>query len=80
LLNPGRYPTRFGFEFTPVTKLLARMLAMPKKNAIHSPIFHEDRVKYVPPMTHMVVPRFVVGYSLLYLMLCVVIVVWILIL
>ncbi len=33
------------------------MLALPKHNAIHSPIFHEKEVPNVPPMTHMVVPR-----------------------
>jgi arylsulfatase A-like enzyme len=47
----GRFPTRFGFEFTPAPKpfmkLIARFSAGSKRRA---PVYFEDREKDVPPM------------------------------
>lgn len=45
----GRYPTRFGFEFTSAPQALARYVSHSTPGALHQPIFHEDRVAAVPP-------------------------------
>lgn len=49
----GRYPTRFGFEFTPAPKpfmkLVARMMS-DAPGAIHPAVYYADREKDVPPM------------------------------
>lgn len=45
----GRYPTRFGFEFTSAPQAFARYISHASSNAPHRPIFHEERVADVPP-------------------------------
>jgi arylsulfatase A-like enzyme len=45
----GRYPTRFGFEFTSAPQAFARYISHSTPDALHQPIFHEERVKDVPP-------------------------------
>lgn len=49
----GRYPTRFGFEFTPAPKpfmkLVARMMS-DAPGAIHQAVYYAEREKDVPPM------------------------------
>jgi arylsulfatase A-like enzyme len=53
----GRYPTRFGFEFTSVPTRFARNIA---QTGGHSqdvkPIFHPERVKDMPPLDRLGVP------------------------
>lgn len=48
-LMTGRYPTRFGFEFTSAPQAFARYISHSSPNALRQPIFHEDRVPAVPP-------------------------------
>ncbi|MBL8532187.1 MAG: sulfatase-like hydrolase/transferase [Hyphomonadaceae bacterium] len=45
----GRYPTRFGFEFTSAPPEFARYISHSTPGALHRPIFHEERVADVPP-------------------------------
>ena len=53
----GRYPTRFGFEFTAVPVMFARNIAnMGGHNGNTPPIFHRERIKDVPPTEQMGVP------------------------
>jgi arylsulfatase A-like enzyme len=52
----GRYPTRFGFEFTSVPVRFARNIAETGGHSGVPPIFHEERVKDVPPVDQMGVP------------------------
>ncbi len=44
----GRYPTRFGFEFTGTPQAFSRYLSHADPAALHQPIFHEDRVADMP--------------------------------
>jgi arylsulfatase A-like enzyme len=46
----GRYPTRFGFEFTPAPKAFMRLVARLNRNAPRLPTYFYDREKDVPPM------------------------------
>jgi len=46
----GRYPTRFGFEFTPAPKAFMRLIARINRNALRPPLYFADREKDVPPM------------------------------
>jgi len=53
----GRYPTRFGFEFTAVPTMFARNIAsMGGHSGNTPPIFHKERIKDVPPVDQMGVP------------------------
>lgn len=44
----GRYPTRYGFEFTPTGKALARAFAWLRRDDPHPPIYHADRAADYP--------------------------------
>jgi arylsulfatase A-like enzyme len=44
----GRYPSRFGFEFTATPQAFSRYLSHSNPEALHQPIFHEDRVALMP--------------------------------
>lgn len=56
-LMTGRYPTRFGFEFTPAPVQFARTIArMEGRGADVRPIFFEDRAKAMPPVDDLGVP------------------------
>jgi arylsulfatase A-like enzyme len=50
-LMTGRYPTRFGFEFTSAPINFARVVAMNMGNPFHDAIYHREREKDVPPFT-----------------------------
>jgi arylsulfatase A-like enzyme len=55
----GRYPTRFGFEFTPAPKIFMRLVASRMRDqpgALHAPIYHTEREEDVPPMDAQGVP------------------------
>ena len=55
----GRYPTRFGFEFTPAPKIFMRLVASrmgDQSGVLHPPIYHAEREKNVPPMDDQGVP------------------------
>jgi arylsulfatase A-like enzyme len=45
----GRYPTRFGFEFTSAPPEFARYISHSTPGALRQAIFHEERVASVPP-------------------------------
>ncbi len=46
----GRYPTRFGFEFTPAPKVFMRMVAHWSEDSARPAIYYYDREKDVPPI------------------------------
>ena len=52
----GRYPTRFGFEFTAVPPIFAKNLAHGDGVGPHKAIFHADRVAGIMPYAQMGVP------------------------
>ena len=55
----GRYPTRFGFEFTPAPKIFMRLVASRMRDQsglLHAPIYHDEREKDVPSMDDEGVP------------------------
>ena len=52
----GRYPTRFGFEFTAVPPIFAENIAHADRKGPVQPIFHEDRVEGIMPYDQMGVP------------------------
>jgi len=52
----GRYPTRFGFEFTPAPKAFMRLVARFSADAPRPPIYFHDREKDVPPMEQQGLP------------------------
>jgi arylsulfatase A-like enzyme len=52
----GRYPTRFGFEFTAVPPAFAANVSHGGSSAAHPPIFHGDRVEGLLPYAEMGVP------------------------
>jgi arylsulfatase A-like enzyme len=52
----GRYPTRFGFEFTGAPQAFSRYLSHADPNALRQPIFHQDRVADMPPEAALGVP------------------------
>jgi arylsulfatase A-like enzyme len=45
----GRYPTRFGFEFTPAPTALMRLVARMGRDQERPPLYFEEREKDVPP-------------------------------
>ncbi len=55
-LMTGRYPARFGFEFTAVPKAFARNLGVPVEGRLHQPIYHAEREAEMPTMENMGVP------------------------
>ncbi len=52
----GRYPTRFGFEFTAVPPIFAENLAHSDGSLPLKPIFHADKVEGIMPYAQMGVP------------------------
>lgn len=52
----GRYPTRFGFEFTAVPAAFARNIAHFDSGAPVRPIYYGERERDLPPVDHMGVP------------------------
>lgn len=52
----GRYPTRFGFEFTAVPAAFAENLSHSEAPDAPAPIFYADRVKGMPPYPDMGMP------------------------
>ncbi len=54
----GRYPTRFGFEFTPAPKIFMRLVARMTRDQpdAQPPIYHDEREKDVPSMDLQGVP------------------------
>ncbi len=52
----GRYPTRFGFEFTPAPKAFMKLVATFNKEAVRPPVYFDDREKDVPPMEQQGLP------------------------
>lgn len=52
----GRYPSRFGFEFTATPQAFSRYLAHGGRDALHQPIFHEERVAQMPAEQNMGMP------------------------
>ncbi|MGD9979024.1 MAG: sulfatase-like hydrolase/transferase [Hyphomonadaceae bacterium] len=52
----GRYPTRFGFEFTSAPQAFARYISHSQPGALRQPIFHEERVADVPPVETLGLP------------------------
>jgi arylsulfatase A-like enzyme len=54
-LMTGRYPTRYGFEFTPVPLSFARQVRA-HHYGIHNPVYFPEREKDVVPVTEMGVP------------------------
>ncbi len=55
-LLTGRYPSRYGFEFTAVPKAFARNLALPVPGRLHQPIYHADREAEMPSIDEMGIP------------------------
>lgn len=55
-LMTGRYPTRFGFEFTAVPAAFARNIAHFDSGSPHRPIYYGDRERDLPPVDQMGVP------------------------
>jgi arylsulfatase A-like enzyme len=52
----GRYPTRFGFEFTSAPVEFARYIARSSNGQYREAIFHEERVPDVPPTATLGLP------------------------
>ena len=54
----GRYPTRFGYEFTPTPKQFMKVIGHYKgPNQVHDAIYHADREKDLIPYETMGLPR-----------------------
>jgi arylsulfatase A-like enzyme len=47
----GRYPTRFGFEFTPAPKAFMRLVAGFDTDGVRRPVYYAEREKDVPPVS-----------------------------
>jgi arylsulfatase A-like enzyme len=52
----GRYPQRFGFEFTPAPKAFMRLIAYMRRDEARPPIYYADREADVPAMEKEGVP------------------------
>jgi hypothetical protein len=52
----GRYPTRFGFEFTGVPQAFSRYISHESEGSPHPAIFHPERVRDMPPLERLGVP------------------------
>ncbi|MFL6766687.1 MAG: sulfatase-like hydrolase/transferase [Sphingomicrobium sp.] len=55
-LMTGRYPARFGFEFTAAPAVLAKKLAEPRKGYLHQPIYHPEHEAGMPDFEDMGMP------------------------
>jgi arylsulfatase A-like enzyme len=55
-LLTGRYPTRFGFEFTSVPLTFSRVIASSKKAGLHPTIYHAEREAQMPTYESQGVP------------------------
>ena len=55
-LMTGRYPARFGFEFTAVPDVLARKLARPRQGYLHQPVYHAQHGGHMPRFEDMGMP------------------------
>ena len=53
----GRYPTRFGFEFTPAPKAFSRLLARVLSGGPRPAVYFADREAAVPPLADQGLPR-----------------------
>ena len=56
-LMTGRYPTRYGFEFTAVPATFAANLAHDDGSSLHPPIYHKERNEGLPAYAEMGVPH-----------------------
>lgn len=56
-LMTGRYPARYGFEYTAVPKAFASNLAAPTPGRLHQPIYHSEREAQMPSLEDMGVPE-----------------------
>lgn len=52
----GRYPTRFGFEFTPAPKQFMRLIAWMNRDSARPPVYYADREADVPPVADQGIP------------------------
>ncbi|MFI5319382.1 MAG: sulfatase-like hydrolase/transferase [Myxococcota bacterium] len=52
----GRYPTRFGFEFTPAPKAFMRLIAWMRRDEAVPPLYFAEREAEVPPLAEEGVP------------------------
>lgn len=54
----GRFPTRFGFEFTPAPKAFMRLIAYFQRgqDVLHKPVYYPEREKDVPPFQEEGIP------------------------
>jgi arylsulfatase A-like enzyme len=52
----GRYPQRFGFEFTPAPKVFMRLIAYMRRDEARPPVYYADREADVPSMEQEGVP------------------------
>ena len=52
----GRYPQRFGFEFTPAPKAFMRLIAYMRRNEARPPVYFADREADVPSMEQEGIP------------------------
>lgn len=58
----GRFPQRFGYEFTPIPKIMAQIQAIfsnpmeSSRQNLFQPIYHSKRAHLVPDMINMAVP------------------------
>jgi arylsulfatase A-like enzyme len=52
----GRYPTRFGFEFTPAPKQFMRLVAYLQRNDPEPPVYFKEREADVPPFQQQGLP------------------------
>lgn len=55
-LMTGRYPTRFGFEYTAVPVAFARNIAQSETGVPHPPVYHSEREKEMPPLADQGMP------------------------
>lgn len=55
-LMTGRYPTRYGFEFTPAPPAMARFVARQRRADEVQWVYHGERARDVPPLEQMGVP------------------------
>jgi arylsulfatase A-like enzyme len=53
----GRYPTRFGFEFTPAPKSFMRLVAWMRRDEALPPRYFAEREDDVPPLAQQGVPQ-----------------------
>jgi arylsulfatase A-like enzyme len=53
----GRYPTRFGFEFTPAPKQFMQLIAWMRRDEALPPVYFEEREADVPPLAEQGMPQ-----------------------